>query len=333
MARIPRARAVDEGPSNGNGFAENDARESPSGERTAAASHRPFARRGDEVNGSWPNLVVAAACFLLTIVWAVLAESGWRGLRSGRHRGPISRLQPSLTSAVALAYFTGGLSSILPALQPDDPRLPVNYLYIVNDVAGAIAATVFRHMAWHLAHGRQPPPRRWLTLHYGALVAVVAFALGHPLVGGRPSGAPWALYGSVIWTYFLVMLGASLAELSRVPRGGPWRAGDLHFQAATLLDRVLLAAGLVILGIVTVLFVSGGWSSSQLLLGVLMVAFGAIVLLPFAVRDLGEAIHGTLHSLAMLAAMTGAVVMSFWVAAQLGAPTDPLVIAALVAAG
>jgi hypothetical protein len=35
------------------------------------------------------------------------------------------------------------------------------------------------------------------------------------------------------------------------------RAGDLHFQVATLLDRLLLAAGLVILGVVTVLFVSG----------------------------------------------------------------------------
>jgi signal transduction histidine kinase len=291
------------------------------------------AKEGSALTVPWPRLLVGGACLFLTIVWAVLAESGWRALRSGRHRGPISRLHPFLTSGVALAYFTGAVASLLPPLLPDDSRLGVYYLYLVNDVAGAMAAAVFRHMAWHLLHGRETPSRRWLTLHYGLLAAVAIFALGYPLAGGRPSEEPWALHGSVVWTYFLVMLATSLGMLSRVPQGGPWRAGDLHLRVASPLDRLLLGAGLVILGLVSLLFVSGGWARSQLLVGALMVAFGAIVLLPFAVRDLGEAIHGTLRFLGMLAATAVAVVVSFGIAFELGAADEPLVIAALIAGG
>lgn len=281
----------------------------------------------------WQHLAIAGACFLLTVVWAVLAESGWRALRSGRHRGPISRLQPPLTTAVALAYFTGGLSSVLPPIVPGDRRLGVHYLYLLNDVAGAVAAALFRHMAWHLVHGRERPSRRWLALHYGALAAVALFALGYPLAGGRPSDEPGALYGLAVWPYFLAMLGSSLLILARMPESGPWSAGDLHLRLATVVERVILAAGLTIILAVTALFVSGGWSSAQVLLGALMVAFGVIVLLPFAIRDLGEAIHGTFRFLGMLLGVGLVVGLSLWTTRLLGADGQPLAFAFLTAAG
>jgi signal transduction histidine kinase len=63
-----------------------------------------------------------------------------------------------------------------------------------------------------------------------------------------------------------------------------------------------------------------------------MVVFGAIVVLPFAIRDLGETIHGSLRMLGMLAAVAAAIAASSWLARLLDAAERPLVVAILAGA-
>ena len=49
------------------------------------------------------NLLVSGAFFLVMLVWAVIARTGWIALRTGRAQGPISRLHPLLGIATCIA--------------------------------------------------------------------------------------------------------------------------------------------------------------------------------------------------------------------------------------
>lgn len=262
------------------------------------------------------SLALVAANFLVMLLWMVITYGSVEVLRTGRSRGPISTLQPWVGFFVTLVYFYSAIFPLVP-YEPAHATTRHLYLYLGNDIAGFCAVAVFNHMSWYFQPNTKPPSRRWLAVNYGVLGAIMvpAFAMPVPKFEG-PVG--FLAYGVLTWSYLFVVLGLSFRRVARRSSETGWRPGA--FGPATRPDVIILRVGLVLLLLALGVFIFGAWASYQAILGWTLVLFGAIVGIPFAVRNLGGVLRDTLVTLGMVGLVLSWVGGSWWIVTANAAP-------------
>lgn len=261
-------------------------------------------------------LALVVANFLVMLLWLVITHGSVEALRTGRSRGPISELQPIVGASVTITYFTAGLFPLLP-FTTENRRSDLVWLYLVNDVAGFLAITVFHHMTWYFQRDAGRPSRAWLAANYGALACLFGFAVFIPVRDVAANPGAMGVYGVVTWTYLFVMLALSLRRIARRARETGWRPGS--FGPAARPDLIILRSSLALLAAALLVFVAGTWVSHQRLLGWTMALVGAIVAIPFAVRNLGGVLRDSLVTLGTIGIALGWVGAS-WIAASATEP-------------
>ncbi len=246
-----------------------------------------------------PALALSGASFLVMLLWMVITHGCVETLRTGRSRRPISGLQPVVCLAVTEVYFTAGLFPLLPQA-PESLSSNLLYLYLLNDIAGFTGVAVFHHLSWYFQRDPGPPSRAWLTINYGVLGLLIFASTFLPIPSLADNVGLVGLYGIGTWTYLFVMLALSLRRVAWRARNTGWRPGA--FGPASRPDLIILRISLVLLVLALGVFVAGARVSYQMLLGWTLVLFGAIVGVPFAVRNLGAVIRDSLATLGTVGA-------------------------------
>lgn len=242
------------------------------------------------------TMALVTANFLVMLLWMVITHGAVEVLRTGRSRGPISNLQPIVGGSVTLVYFSSGLFPLVP-VTPQHISSNVMYLYLLNDIGGFTAVAVFHHMSWYFQSDTTPPSRGWLAANYAVLAVMILSAVLVPVKTLTETIGVGA-YGVFTWSYLFVMLGLGLRRVAWRGRATGWRPGA--FGPAARPDLIVLRIGMVLLVGALIVFLAGPFMSYQQGLGWLLVLFGAIVGVPFAVRNLGAVIRDTLVTLGMV---------------------------------
>jgi signal transduction histidine kinase len=253
------------------------------------------------------NLLVSGAFFLVMLVWAVIARTGWIALRTGRAQGPISRLHPLLGIATCIAYFTAALSTLAPdALDPDNSILGT-YMVMANDLAGFAAVALFRHMAHYFEPGAPILRRRWLLLNYGSatIVSLIAMA-GSTQPYDQSLGS--RLYGGITYGYMALMFFLSIQGL-RKNETSSWKT---PFGATERPLRVVSSAAVVLLITVSGVVLTQSSDAKIFTAAWTMALFGALVAAPFAIRNLGAVLRDTLVALCFVGTGIAGAFLVYW---------------------
>ena len=252
------------------------------------------------------NLLVSGAFFLVMLIWAVIARTGWIALRTGRAQGPISRLHPLLGIATAIAYFTAALSTLAPdALDPGNSVLGT-YMVMANDLAGFAAVALFRHMAHYFAPGAPRLRRRWLLLNYGSATVVSLIAMaGSTQPYDQSLGS--RLYAGITYGYMALMFFLAIRGIRQVPDG--WKT---PFGAADRPLRVVSTAAFVLLVTVSGVILTQSSDAKIFTAAWTIALFGALVAAPFAIRNLGAVLRDTLVALCFVGTGIGGAFLVYW---------------------
>jgi signal transduction histidine kinase len=261
------------------------------------------------------QLFASAAYFLPALVWAILAADLWSFSLRLRPRNAFSRLLPWLATATAAFFAVATVFTLLPLeLHMRRPPWLVGF-YVLQDIIiiGALALT--RHLALLMPPGQPPPSRRWLVIHYGIALLIIALTVQPSVLGIASTQNQLFAMRLVHFSYIIAMLALSVAHGARFARRGLWRPGSLgHLRTA---DIVVLSAG--VLGAV-ILFVAllrpelHSWSTSTWV-PLLNAVVGLMLATPIAVRALGSVIRGV-----VVTVVNVAVVACIYWAATVVAP-------------
>lgn len=270
------------------------------------------------------QLVAAGVHFIPAVVWAIVAQHGWRYVRTRQPQSRFFRLLPIVGAMVALAYSGFTLISLI----PDDLRLQqppsaiVVALYVFTEWCNFITVALGRHIArYFLTPEERPASRAWLAVNYGSVVVMQALTL--VVVANLTFGEQLnASYRVLRWLYQLLMLGSVLWQVSRVTRPGAWAPGSAAWVARRA-DVVFLAGGLLSVGSWMIVLLGTGWRPHTTVMwdfpvwGVCLDALAGVgFAAPLAVRILGEVVRGLLIVLLTVLA-TAAVYVSVPAAAPL----------------
>lgn len=253
------------------------------------------------------NLLVSGAFFLVMLVWAVIARTGWIALRTGRAQGPISRLHPLLGIATCIAYFTAALSTLAPdALNPGNSVLGT-YMLMANDLAGFAAVALFRHMAHYFEPGAPTLRRRWLLLNYGSATVVSLIAMaGSTQPYDQSLGS--RLYTGITYGYMALMFFLSIQGL-RKNETSSWKS---PFGATERPLRVVSSAAIVLLVTVSGVVLTQSSDAKIFTAAWTMALFGALVAAPFAIRNLGAVLRDTLVALCFVGTGIAGAFLVYW---------------------
>lgn len=253
------------------------------------------------------NVVTGALSFVLVLTWAHLARAAWRRVRA---RGTtFSLLGASVTSTLTVIYFWSTLFAVIPSEVHDDPPPLLGALYGVNDVAAVIAVALFHHWTCFFTLRRTPATWGWLAANYGSAALVMVLALVLRTLAGRGHALAFVALQIGLWSYLLVMLGLSTRRIAALARRQRWRPGGS--TVAGLPDVVVLALGVACVTVVIALHASGSWTVHRESLDVLPVVLGFVLVLPFAVRELGGVLASVAGNLATLG-VAAAVLYGVW---------------------
>lgn len=265
------------------------------------------------------QLVAAAALFLPTLVWAIVAADLWSFCLRLRPRNELSRLLPWLTTMAAAFFFVATIFTLLPVeLHARRPPLLVA-LYIAQDTIIILTVALTRHLAMVMPPGARTPSRRWLFAHYGLAALIIALTVDPYVLPGATWQGQLHSMRVVHFTYIIAMLALSVAHLARFARRGLWRPGSLGDLRTA--DIVVLTAG--VLG-AAVLFVAllrpemHSWTTPSWV-PLLNAAVGLALATPFAVRVLGLVVRETTVMVVNLAV----VAVVYWCAMALLARSGP----------
>jgi len=246
-----------------------------------------------------PRLGAVAFHLLPALVWAIIARACWRVLRDRRPDGPVFRLLPLITAAMALHYFLHAAIELTPTQLGG--RLPnlhfwLNIFLVLSQIG--FTALIF-HLIPVLAIREERPSRRWLVLNYGAAAIVACVALV-PLVVPE-----WPIGSMENWTvlYGLVIVVLIVRKIRRLKRAGTW---PRHFDVAFNTTLVAAVGGLAILaalGIGSVLStpVFSGIGIRPVPISLLAhTAWGLAVAAPFAAAMFGEMLRALVVAVVMI---------------------------------
>ena len=253
-----------------------------------------------------PNLLVSGAFFLVMLIWAVIARTGWIALRTGRAQGPLSRLHPLLGIATSIAYFTAALSTLAPAsLDPGNSVLGT-YMVMANDLAGFAAVALFRHMAHYFSADAARLRRRWLVLNYGSAIGVSMIAMaGSTQPYDESLGS--RLYAGITYGYMALMFFLSIQEMRLNP--SRWKT---PFGATERPLRVVSTAAIVLLVTVSGVVMTQSSDAKIFTVAWTMALFGALIAAPFAIRNLGAVLRDTLVALCFVGTGIAGAFLVYW---------------------
>jgi len=246
------------------------------------------------------QLLAAAIYFAPAFIWTVVAQNGWRFLRTRRPRGEFFRLLPILGGLAALIYWVITVRYLLP---PSLHDATVRWLDLLNDSLLFIALGVGRHTARFFPTPEEPSPgRAWLTLNYGSSVLMVALCIlfhSHQTPLLFETQMPYRI---IRMLYQFVMIGLMLEVLVRTARPGAWRPGGALF--ARRADVVMVASGLLGIG-VTFGFIGTTGLVPQRWAFLLDLVVSLALVAPLAIRILGEVVRKFVIAVVMFAATAG----------------------------
>jgi signal transduction histidine kinase len=257
------------------------------------------------------QLVDAGVHCALALVWAFVAQSAWRFLRTRRPHSRFFRMLPVVGGAVAVSY---GVFTAIILLRPvlRQSGLPgLMQLYVLNDCCVFLTVVLARHMALFFPTPERPPPSaRWLVSNYGAGLLMCAFgAVALGLVDAPVVSAYTQVYPVLRVAYQVIMLASVVWQLLPVARPGVWGPGGAAWVARHA-DVAVLAGGIVSLG---AFFVASAtdfgprrqpWEEVPTVRNLGLDALTGIgFAVPLAVRMLGSVLRGLLTTTVMLAAV------------------------------
>jgi len=276
------------------------------------------------------ELASGASSFVVALAWASLARAGWWRVRAQRGPATFARLSAVLTSTLALIYLCVAIFSVIPDSVHRQPSLVLGVLYFISDAAGFVAVAVFRQFSCYFALGTAPATRRWLAVNYGSAALMAGVALASHVVVCGENVAVFGAYQIANWAYMLVMLAASALRIAILARGAHWRPGST--SVARRPDVLVLAVAVACMLVILALHASGSFGSHRELLSLMPVVLGAVLLVPFAVRNLGPLLVGMGTNLGTLAAaalvLYGAEALDAWLAEPALRPATLVVAAA-----
>jgi signal transduction histidine kinase len=254
------------------------------------------------------QLVDAAVHFFPALVWAIVAQNGWRFLRTRRPQSRFFHMLPIVGSTVACGYMLFTVVALIPPELRRNPPTGVLLLFVVNEWSNFAIVALARHLVRFFPTPEEPRPGPgWLAVNYGTSVAMDLLALAYvglihmPLIPPRSD-----VYQVLRNTYQLIILALIVWRMFRIARPGVWEPGGGSWVARRA-DVVFLGGALVSLGSWVILTLTTRrvvpptlWEPS--VAGVVLDAiagFGFAV--PLAVRILGEVVRGFLIVAATLA--------------------------------
>ncbi|HZR80829.1 MAG TPA: ATP-binding protein [Candidatus Binatia bacterium] len=250
-------------------------------------------------------LIVAGAYCIPGLVWAVLAQVTWPGLRDWKTKTAFFRLLPILSGCAALLYALMAVLALVPAPLHHAPPPPLRVFYVVFNFSHFALAAVGIHVVRVLPLREEPPGRTWLTANYGIAALLASFVTYLALVGAPTSVATIFVIRN---SYVVAMLALIVRQLARYVRRGGWRPGGLADVRTT--DLVLLVGGVVgALGWVALAVTRPMTTPVPPWLVAYDVAVGLALAAPLAVRVLGEVVRRFLV-VATMTLVAGAIYVS-----------------------
>ncbi len=265
------------------------------------------------------QLVAAGAYVLPALIWAIVAQDGWRALRAHGAPNQLSTLLPIISTCIGGFYALGMLLTLVPDDLHNHPTPPLLVLYFASDIMLISSVAMFHHMA-QLFPLRAPSPRRlWLIANYAPAVALISLSAHLSWLPGATQQERVGTFQMLLFAYILSALALSLWQISRYARRGLWRPGGLG--EARYADVVMLSAGLLGLA---VLFVAGikaplTWGTPHWV-SLANVGIGILLALPFAARIFGEVVRRLIATAATIAGVAVIVLALRWAEGAIDQP-------------
>jgi len=265
------------------------------------------------------QLAAAAAYFLPTLVFSIVAADLWEFCLRLRPRNQLSRLLPFLTSAAAAFFFLQIVFTLVPDHLHGDPPGPLIALYVLADILIITTVALTRHVAHLVPLASPSPSRRWLLINYGLAALAIVISVDPHLIPAPTFQAQLFILRICHFTYIVAMLALSVWQVARYARRGRWRPGSLGDMRTA--DVVILSAGVLgcaalFVGIVRA--TAFGWTQ-QAWLPFVSAATGLALATPFAVRILGRVVRTVIVVVIDLAA----VAAIYWAARRAAAAVGP----------
>lgn len=284
-------------------------------------------------------MVAALVHAIPALVWAVIAESSWRMVRSKQSQSRFFWLLPVVAAGVGLTYTIFTFVCLLPPDLRAQRTLPVLLAYAIHDCVLFFVVASARHLTRYFPTPERPPSAAWLAVNYGssAVMSVLALAFLGLIHLPAPS-AGFTTYPIIRIVYQLMMIGLLVAGLLPIIRPGGITAGLSSWTGARRSDAFFLIGAMITMVAWLVLASTTSWTIGQLwqptgwgvtLDGIIGFGFAA----PMAVRFLGHVVRSVLvvlsTGLAAAAVCFAGIPMAI---AEFGADYAPLInLAGLIA--
>src|SRR5262245_2307602 len=265
------------------------------------------------------QLAAAAAYFLPTLVFSIVAADLWEFCLRLRPRNQLSRLLPLLASAAAAFFFLQIIFTLLPDHMHGNPPAPLIALYMLADVLIIATVALTRHVAHLVPLSSPAPTRRWLLVNYGLAALATAISVDPHLIPAPTFQAQLVILRICHFSYIVAMLALSVWQVARHARRGLWRPGSLGDMRTA--DVVILSVGVLGCAALFVGVVRGtasGWAP-QSWWPFVSAATGLTLATPFAVRILGRVVR----TVAVVVIDLAAAAVIYWAARQAAAAVDP----------
>jgi signal transduction histidine kinase len=226
----------------------------------------------------------AAFHFLPAFVWSVIAWDLCRYAYQRRPQSQFFRVAPVVALLMATHFDLHFLIEITRSDLGGRTQGLNTVFELIIEVLNIGSAAAFRHMVWLLPVREEPPPRRWLILHYGLAAALMATRCVLLFSG---ASQPWSL--TIVGLYMIGVGGVSIRHMWRHARAGAWNPGGLQLRTADVrLGMIALLAG----GVLVMLWIAGGLPGERTAVVLFFhTAFGLGFAFPFAVRMLGRLVR------------------------------------------
>ena len=236
-------------------------------------------------------IVTALLQLLPAVAWAIAVRNFWR-FRMRFAPVPVGMgLMALVCAALAVYFMLQAVFTLVPPPLHDAPPGWLIVLYVVGDVAIYIGLALFRHIARLLRHGGDAG-RRWLDAIYSltALCIVVAF-FGPSILPFADPDVRSRVYGAGMSLYALVQCALAVRDMAVASRPGGIASGA-GVSVTRRVDVVLLGTVVGVVSAMAWLHATGSWHTHPVAIRALITTMGLLLVLPIALRSVGEMLRG-----------------------------------------